>query len=98
MLRPLDPGFTKRGSVQLLAVPGCTRRRFGFGALFYWPRRRAEAKRAVDQTDAAVGLRKIAQHPATSRIKLLSEQADVITVRHEAIEQLARFRIAPRRM
>jgi hypothetical protein len=69
----------RRSRVQLLAVPGWNRR-IGFGALFRWPRLAAQAKRAVDQTDVAVGLRKIAQHPATSRIELLGEQADVITV------------------
>jgi hypothetical protein len=69
----------RRSRVQLLAVPGWNRR-IGFGALFCWPRLPAQAKRAVDQTDVAVGLRKIAQHPATSRIELLGEQADVITV------------------
>ena len=67
-------------SKSLQAVPGCIRCRFGFGALFYWPGLPAQAKRAVDQTDVAVGLRKIAQHPATSRIELLGEQADVITM------------------
>jgi hypothetical protein len=41
-----------------------------------------------------LGLRKITQHATGQRIKLLSEQADIIAAQEQAGEQLARFRIA----
>src|SRR6202035_3742316 len=54
----------------------------------------AQIKRAVDQANVAVGLRKVAQHAASRGIELLSEQADVIAAREQTIEQPPCFRVA----
>ena len=65
-----------------------------FGALTRRARLPVQIKRAVDQTDVTIGLRKIAQHPAGQRIKLFGEQSHVIAAREQTVEQLPGFRIA----
>jgi hypothetical protein len=64
------------------------------GALFRRAFLPAQIERAVDQTDVAIGLRKIAKHAAGQWIDLFSEQTYVIAAGEQTVEQLPRFRIA----
>jgi hypothetical protein len=45
-----------------------------------------QIKRADDQTDVTIGLRKIAQHAAGQRIKLFREQTHIIAAREQTVE------------
>jgi len=64
------------------------------GALLRWARLARQVQGATDQTNMAVGLRKIAQHTASERIIFLGEQSHVVAAREEAIEQLAGLNVA----
>jgi molybdate-binding protein len=46
----------------------------------------AQVKRAVDQADMTVSLRKIAQHAATQWIELFGEQTYVIATRQQTVK------------
>jgi hypothetical protein len=54
----------------------------------------AQVKRAIDQTDVTVRLWEVSQHTPSQRIELFGEQANVVTVREQTLEQLSRFCIA----
>lgn len=58
-----------------------------FGTFVQRPRVPTQIRRAIDQANVAVGLRKIAQHAAGDRIDLLGQQADIVAAREQAIEQ-----------
>ena len=62
------------------------RRPLRFGALLRRARLLGQIKRADDQTDVTIGLRKIAQHAAGQRIKLFGKQTHIIAAREQTVE------------
>src|SRR5262252_3257586 len=64
------------------------------GALLRRARLPGQIKRAIDQADVTIGLRKIAQHAAGQRIELFCEQAHVVAASEQTGEQFARLGIA----